>query len=316
MAPIARRRRGGGRTALLVALAACALTASGCGGAAVGGGRTLLPEVGTSSAAAASAGAAGRASQTGRSSATAGATDAAGLTPSGAASASSGPDAGVLSLSGRTVAIDPGHDGGNASHASQIAKPVPMGFGQSKACDNTGTDGDDGYPEYEFNFSVSVLVQQLLEQHGVRVLLTHTTDDGVGPCVNVRAAIGNDAHADAAISIHGDGYDASGHGFQIIQAAKSVGGTANDARSNALSQALHATFLSESGLTPATYIGHDGYETRSDLAGLNLSTVPKVLVECGNMKNPGDIALMQSSAGRAHMAEAIADGIIAFLSQG
>jgi N-acetylmuramoyl-L-alanine amidase len=131
--------------------------------------------------------------------------------------------------------------------------------------------------------------------------------------VNVRAAIGNDAHADAAVSIHGDGFDASGHGFQIIQATKSVGGTANDAKSNELSEAMHATFLSGSGLTPATYIGTDGYETRSDLAGLNLSTVPKILVECGNMKNPGDIALMESDAGRARIARAIADGIFEYL---
>lgn len=221
--------------------------------------------------------------------------------------------AGTGSLAGETVVIDPGHDGGNAAHASQIAKLVPMGFGQYKPCDNTGTNGDDGYPEHAFTYSVSVDVQRILEQHGAKVILTRTTDDGVGPCVNQRAAIGNDNHADAAISIHGDGYAASGHGFQIIQAARSVGGPANDARSNGLSQALHAAFVAESGLAPSTYIGKDGYETRGDLAGLNLSTVPKVLVECGNMKNPGDIALMESAAGRERIAQAIADGIIAYL---
>ena len=212
--------------------------------------------------------------------------------------------------------IDPGHNGGNASHPAEIARLVPMGFGQTKTCDTTGTNADDGYPEYEFNLQVSLLVQQLLQQRRITVILTRTNDDGVGPCVDQRAAIGNNAHADAAVSIHGDGYDSSGHGFQIIQAARSVGGTANDTRSNALSLALHATFLGESGLTPATYIGTDGYESRSDLAGLNLSTVPKVLVECGNMKNPGDIGLMESSAGRSRIAQAIADGIIAFLTSG
>jgi N-acetylmuramoyl-L-alanine amidase len=219
-----------------------------------------------------------------------------------------------LSLAGKTVVIDPGHNGGNASHAAEIARLVPMGFGQTKTCDTTGTNADDGYPEYQFNLQVSLLVQQLLQQRRITVILTRTNDDGVGPCVDQRAAIGNNAHADAAVSIHGDGFDAGGHGFQIIQAARSVGGTANDSRSNALSHALHATFQSESGLTPATYIGTDGYELRSDLAGLNLSTVPKVLVECGNMKNPGDIGLMESSAGRARIAQAIADGIIAFLT--
>ena len=220
------------------------------------------------------------------------------------------------SLAGKTVVIDPGHNGADASHASEIAQLVPMGFGQYKTCDTTGTNAVDGYSEHLFNFEVATLVQKLLEQRGIKVIMTRSNDDGVGPCVNQRAAIGNDAHADAAISIHSDGFATSGHGFQIIQAARSVGGTANDARSNALSQALHSTFLAESGLTPSTYIGTDGYETRSDLAGLNLSTVPKVLVECGNMKNPGDDALMESSAGRARFAAAIADGIIDFLAHG
>jgi N-acetylmuramoyl-L-alanine amidase len=290
------------------ALAACSLVAAGCSASGNADGRTpLLPVLGASSTAAADD---SQARSTGAGSAG---------QPGGTTSASQGSagDAaqGPASLTGKVVVIDPGHDGGNETHATQIAQLVPMGFGQSKTCDTTGTNGDDGYPEHEFNFSVSLLVQQILQQHGVKVILTHSNDTSVGPCVNVRAAIGNDAHANAAVSIHGDGFDASGHGFQIIQAAKSVGGTANDARSNALSQALHGTFVSESGLTPSTYIGTDGYETRSDLAGLNLSTVPKVLVECGNMKNPGDIALMESSAGRAKMAQAIADGIIAFLAE-
>lgn len=233
---------------------------------------------------------------------------------SSAASSLSG-TVGAAGLVGKVVVIDPGHDGGNAAHASEIAKLVPMGFGRYKPCDNTGTNGDDGYPEHEFTFTVSLLVRTILQQYGIKVIMTRTNDTGVGPCVDQRAAIGNDAHADAAISIHGDGFDASGHGFQIIRAAKSEGGAANDARSYALSEALHATFVSESGLTPSTYIGSDGYESRSDLAGLNLTTVPKVLVECGNMRNAGDLALMESAAGRAHIAQAVADGIIAYLSQ-
>lgn len=257
----------------------------------------VLPQIGTSTAASAASktSAAADASTAGASS----------------ADASSSAD----SLAGKTVVIDPGHDGGNAAHATQIAKLVPMGFGRYKACDNTGTNGDDGYPEHQFTFTVSLLVEHLLQERGAKVILTRGNDTGVGPCVNVRAAIGNNAHANAAISIHGDGFAATGHGFQIIRAARSAGGSANDAASYTLSRALHGTFVSESGLTASTYIGTDGYEKRSDLAGLNLSTVPKVLVECGNMRNPGDIALMQSAAGRARIAKAIADGLIAYLTR-
>jgi len=292
-------------TALASVIAVCGLTATACGtaDAAHVGQVSPLPATGTTATASSAA-----------PSATAASKAAAGTVANASTASASTAASTSLSLAGKTVVIDPGHNGGNASHASEIAKLVPMGFGQYKTCDTTGTDANDGYPEYAFTLSVSDDVQQILEQHGIKVIMTRTTNSGVGPCVNQRAAIGNDAHADAAVSIHGDGFATSGHGFQIIQAAKSVGGSANDARSNELSEALHSTFVSESGLTPATYIGTDGYETRSDLAGLNLSTVPKILVECGNMKNPGDIALMESSSGRDRIAEAIADGIIKFLT--
>lgn len=216
-------------------------------------------------------------------------------------------------LAGMVVVLDPGHDGGNETHIAAINKLVPQGFGEEKACDTTGTNGSDGYTEHQFNFDLALQVEQILQQHGIKVILTRTTDTGVGPCVNVRAAIGNDAHANAAVSIHADGHLGGGHGYQILEADHTVGGKANDALSQDLAGYLHTTFDSESGLTPSTYAGKDGYEPRDDIAGLNLSTVPKVLVECGNMREAGDLALEQSATGREHMAEAIADGIMAFL---
>ena len=226
---------------------------------------------------------------------------------------SSAPVSSAAGLAGKVVVIDPGHNGGNAANPSTVNALVPMGFGQYKACDTTGTAAPDGYTEHAFNFDVSQRLDALLTARGMKVILTRPNDAGVGPCVNIRAAIGNDAHADAAISIHADGYASSGHGFQIIQASASTGGKANDAASNQLSQALHTTMVSGSGFTPATYIGDDGYESRTDLAGLNLSTVPKVLVECGNMQNPDDIAREESATDRQQLAQSLADGIIAFL---
>jgi N-acetylmuramoyl-L-alanine amidase len=215
-------------------------------------------------------------------------------------------------LVGKVVVLDAGHNGGNATHPSEVNRLVPAGDGTEKACDTTGTETNNGYQEHAFTFDVVARVASLLRAHGIKVILTRTTDTGVGPCVNVRAAIGNDAHADAAVSVHGDGH-IGGHGFQIIEAKSSAGGAANDAASHRLAEALHATFLADSGLTPSTYIGDDGYEVRSDLAGLTLSTRPKVLVECGNMRDAGDAALMTSPTGRQRIAVAIADGIVDFL---
>ena len=239
--------------------------------------------------------------------------------PSASASASASPSAvmraNIVGATGKVVVIDPGHDGGNETHAADINQLVPQGFGQEKACDTTGTNGDDGYSEHQFNFQVSLLVKADLEQHGIRVVLTRDNDTSVGPCVNVRAAIGNDAHAAAAISIHADGGPAGGRGYQLLEAEQSVGGSSVETASHRLAVALHGTLDQESGLIPSNYIGTNGYEPRDDIAGLNLSMVPKILVELGNMRNASDLALEESAAGRAHMAQAIADGILSFLGE-
>jgi N-acetylmuramoyl-L-alanine amidase len=63
----------------------------------------------------------------------------------------------------------------------------------------------------------------------------------------------------------------------------------------------------------ATYIGSDGLDARGDLGGLNLSDVPKVFIETGNMNNPADAARLTDPAFRARAAAAIAAGIERYL---
>ena len=50
------------------------------------------------------------------------------------------------------------------------------------------------------------------------------------------------------------------------------------------------------GMPLSTYDGTNGIAYRSDLAGLNLTTVPKVLIECGNMQNTTDASMLTSTA--------------------
>ena len=109
------------------------------------------------------------------------------------------------------MTIDPGHDGGNASDPAFIDAPIDGG-GFTESCDTAGTTTASGYTEHAFNFDVALRLASLLQAGGATVVLTRYTDTGVGPCVNVRAAIGNDDGSDAAISIHGDGGPVSGSG--------------------------------------------------------------------------------------------------------
>ena len=99
-----------------------------------------------------------------------------------------------LALAGNVVTVDPGHNGGNFTHPQEIARPVYDGNGY-KECDTTGTAAPDGYRETDFNWSVALDLRALLATGGAHVVMTRHSNDGVGPCVNERAAIGNRAQA-------------------------------------------------------------------------------------------------------------------------
>jgi N-acetylmuramoyl-L-alanine amidase len=219
----------------------------------------------------------------------------------------------ALPLAGKTVAIDPGHNGGNAAHAAQIARLVDAGT-LRKACDTVGATTGDGYTEHAYNLDLSLRLARVLRAQGARVVLTRTTDGGWGPCITRRAAIGNLAGADAAISIHADGGPAGGRGFHVIF-PPAIRGLTDDiaAASRRLALDVRTAFRRGTGEPYATYVGRSGVDVRSDLGGLNLSDVPKVLVETANMRNATDAARLRSPGYRQREAEALAAGLRAFL---
>ncbi|MEU4820460.1 N-acetylmuramoyl-L-alanine amidase [Actinomadura sp. NPDC023710] len=215
-------------------------------------------------------------------------------------------------LGGKVIVIDPGHNGGNAAHPEVISKPVWVGNGY-KPCNTTGTATADGYAEHAFTWDVSNRLAKALRARGALVTLTRAGDRGVGPCVTERAAIGNRAHADATLSIHGDGAAAAKHGFHVILPLPVGGNTRIVAPSARLGTAIRDAYRSGTNMPYADYLGKDGLDRRDDLGGLNLSTVPAVFIECGNMKNAGDAAKMSSAAFRQLMAESLANGFEDYL---
>jgi len=209
------------------------------------------------------------------------------------------------------VVLDPGHNGANAANPERINRPVPAGRGRTKACNTTGTATDAGYPEHRFTWAVSTIVRDILVGRGVEVLLTRPSDDGIGPCVDERAAVGNRARADAVVSIHADGSTSpSARGFHVAYSAPPLNAAQGEPSlrlARTMRDALRARF------PVSTYVGETGLSPRADLGGLNLSTRPAVLVECGNMRNAAEAAAFSGATGQRAYAEAIADGILAYL---
>lgn len=223
-------------------------------------------------------------------------------------------------LAGRVVVLDPGHQLGNRHFPEEIAEPVDAG-GFMKECNTTGTATEDGYPEATFTWEVAVEARRLLERLGARVVLTRDadTDQEWGPCVDERGRIGNPGEpgptADVRVSIHADGVlDEAATGFHVIRPARSKGWTDDIERpSRRLARALRDALVAQ-GIEPSSYQGRRGIDERDDLGTLNLSDVPAVMAELGNMHAAGDAALMQSEAGRRRYGRAIADAIRAFLA--
>lgn len=234
-----------------------------------------------------------------------------GLVPTGTAASSSGVQTDPPGpLAGVRVNIDPGHNGANAANARKIARLVDAGPIR-KACDTVGAATSSGTKESTINYRVARELQRELEARGAVVALTRPNDRGWGPCINRRAAIGN--RSDLAISIHADGnLGRSARGFHVIKPQRMEGYT-DDIASESGRLALHVRgAMDRTGIPRSNYIGRDGLDTRGDLGGLNLSNVPKVFVEMGNLRHRRDARALTRPAMQRRIGLVLADAVVAF----
>jgi len=223
-------------------------------------------------------------------------------------------------LAGKVIVLDAGHQLGNHNFPAEINRLVEAG-GFTKPCNTTGTATNGGYDEATFAWRVTGKLKAKLEKAGATVVLTRTSnrEDRWGPCVDVRGRAGNTlpsgGRADLKISIHGDGSLSSGaHGFHVIYPPSRAPWTDDIAKPSKRLASVTKDALTGKGFTVANYIaGGDGLDPRTDLGTLNLSDVPTVMVELGNMRDSGDASVMTSAAGQARYARALAVAVRAFL---
>ncbi len=217
-------------------------------------------------------------------------------------------------LSGRTILVDPGHNGRLVS--SIVNAQVPAGHGTTKVCNSSGTESLDGTSEHATNWAVGVRLVGLLRAQGATVLLSRPSDSGVGPCVNERAAIANRNAVDLVLSIHGDGAEGTGQrGFHVIVSSTMEGGSALQTRSAAVAKTLVGQLESRTPLPRSNYVGSGtGIDHRDDIAGLNLLTgAPGVMLEMGNLRNASDWAYLKTDAAKDALAAALAATAVATL---
>jgi N-acetylmuramoyl-L-alanine amidase len=220
--------------------------------------------------------------------------------------------AGHGALAGFVVGIDPGHNGRNYADPAFINQWIWNGR-EKEHCNTTGTSTNAGYTEALYNFGVASYLAGILRAQGATVVLTRSNNAGVGPCVTTRAAIINAAHANVAIDIHADGAAPGGRGFAILEPVADGPNNAIIGRSAQFGALVRSAFVTYAGMPISNYDGINGIQPRNNLAGLNLTAVPEVLIECGNMRNATDAALLSSAAFQKRAAAALDIAIVHFL---
>ena len=216
-------------------------------------------------------------------------------------------------LTGLVIGIDPGHNGRNYTDPAYLNHQVWNGR-EYEDCDTTGTETNGGYTEPKFTWHVARYLRDQLQALGATVVMTRHSNHGKGPCVDERAHILNHANSVVAIDIHGDGGPSSGRGFAILEPVRDKQNQHVIKSSERFGRILRTMMLRHTSMPVSTYDGTNGVAHRSDLAGLNLAKEPKVLIECGNMRNATDARKLTSAAFQQRLARTFVDAIRQFLS--
>ena len=194
-----------------------------------------------------------------------------------------------------TVVLDPGHGGHDRGAASRF-----------------------GY-EKDFALDVALRARPLLEKQGYKVVMTRATDVFIP--LDQRSTVANHIANSIFVSIHfnSSNSNADARGFEIFSMAPRGAPATNDAgprERDLREEPGNAVDLPSGALACSVFhalLGHvpmvDRGVKHARFAVLRFCTQPAVLVECGFVSNNAESTLISSSAWRAHVAEAIADGV-------
>ena len=172
-----------------------------------------------------------------------------------------------------------------------------------------------GVKESDVNLAIAFELCEVLTDLGAEVVMTRKTAAGLYDTaakgfkkrdMQKRKEIAEAAKPDFLISIHQNAYPSTRYrGGQVFYNVEDENG---ENLATLTQNALNALYAQE---------GVKGRkQTAGDFFMLKCCACPSLLIECGFLSNPEDETLLQTAVWQRKLAEGIASGLIAYLSEG
>jgi N-acetylmuramoyl-L-alanine amidase len=205
------------------------------------------------------------------------------------------------------IVIDPGHQ----QYGNSDQEPVGPGASDTKAKVSGGTSGiASGVPEYQLTLDIGLQLRDELEARGYTVIMTRETNE-VDISNSERAAVANEAAADAFIRIHANGSD--NHGVTGAMTICQTPGNIYNGDLYEESRKLADCVLN--AYTEKTGIDYEYVWETDSMSGINWAQVPVTIIEMGYMTNADEDLLMQNPQFQEKMTDGIAEGIDAYMAE-